>query len=83
MSWKIDIPQEVNKQEDIIDVIDSIHALWQACQKVKKYFPSVRSATVEQYWLDIRKDASISESLFDRKIEVLLQQDQERRKKWH
>lgn len=48
------------------------------CKKLKQYYPSVRQATVKQYNLDWN-EKPISEQLFEKKIEVLLQQDDELR----
>lgn len=78
---KIEIPTEVNSQHDIADVVDNIRAIWEACKKIKKYFPSVWHAISDQYGLDTFIDKSLSSNLFDSKVSILLQQDQELRKK--
>ena len=78
---KIAIPEVIETKEDIDTVIQSIHSLWQACHNIKKFFPSVWTAISWQYQFDTRWDKKISEELFDRKIEILLLQDQELRKK--
>lgn len=78
---KIIIPEVIYSEEDANTIIQSIHSIWEACHNIKKYFPSVWKAIEHQYNLDPRWDKKISEELFDRKVEILLLQDQELRKK--
>lgn len=78
---KIIIPEVIENKEDIDIVIQSINSLWEACYNIKRFFPSVRWAIERQYKLDTRWNKAISKELFDRKVEVLLLQDQELRNK--
>lgn len=69
---KINIPTEVSTEHDVNDVLDNIIAIWEACEKIKKYFPSVWHAISDQYNLDTIFDKTISVDLFISKIKVLL-----------
>lgn len=75
---KVKIPIFNEEEVESVDVIARIKEIWQMCKKLKQYYPSVRQATVKQYNLDWN-EKPISEQLFEKKIEVLLQQDDELR----
>ena len=75
---KVKIPIFNEEEVEAVDVIVRIKEIWQMCKKLKQYYPSVRHATVKQYALDWN-EKPISEQLFEKKIEVLLQQDDELR----
>lgn len=75
---KISIP--ILNEEDSEKVIEKIKEFGQIANSIKKFYPSVWSAMVIQYRLDY-SNGIISDDLFDKKLEVLLLQDEELRKK--
>ena len=64
---------------EIDELIVKLKELWRIASDVKRYYPSTWKALVEQYNLDWW-DKAISDSLLDRKLEILLLQDDELRK---
>jgi hypothetical protein len=79
MKEKISVP--IYEEREIDEVIPQLQMLWETCKKIKKYYPSVWVAITEQYDLDYWRDKKINDELFIKKLEILLLQDEELRRK--
>lgn len=77
MSKTVGVP--IYEETEIEKLIPKIKELWEVCKKLKKTYPSVWSALSNQYNLEIFSK-KISDWLFEKKLEVLLLQDDELRK---
>lgn len=79
--WKkISIP--VLWETEIEDFIPKIKEFWEAAKMLKQHYPSVWKSIESQYnlWMSFHS-GKISEELFEKKVEVMILQDEERRKK--
>lgn len=74
---KINVP--VLHETDTEAVIPKIKSFGEDAKWLKTHYPSVWGAVVKQYKLDCF-DGVISEALFEKKLEVLLCQDDELRR---
>lgn len=75
------IQKIVFEEGDTDDLIPKMKELGEMCEKVKKYYPSVWAALSTQHKLYWSSDKTLSDPLFDRKLELLFLQDDELRKK--
>lgn len=63
----------------IEEIIPKIKQMWENCKLLKWHYPSVWKAVENQYDLEIFPK-KLSKWLFDRKLEIMLLQDEEQRK---
>lgn len=79
---KISIPTELDR-DDISDVMGNMIKCAKLVHSLSLFYPSARLACMTQYHPNrlSDKDKIISEELFNKKLEVMLLQDEERRKK--
>jgi len=77
MIMKVTYP--IYEEAEIESVVEEIKKLWKVCQEVKRFYPSTWNAMVAQYFPDYSSSKRISDELFEKKIEVMLMQDEEKR----
>jgi len=75
---KITIP--IFEEEDSDVVIKNIKQFGEIALKIKTFYPSVWSAICSQYKLEYSRGI-VSDDLFEKKLEILLMQDEELRNK--
>ena len=76
---KVTVP--IFAETEIENFIQKIIEFWETAKKLKQHYPSVWNSMKSQFWLDFWSDEKISESLYQRKLEIMILQDEERRKK--
>lgn len=69
----------VYEEVELPSVVEEIKKLWKVCQQVKSYYPSTWHAMKAQFFPDYSSDKKISDELFEKKIEIMLLQDEEKR----
>ena len=76
MTMKVTCP--IYEEIEVNKVVEDIKRLWDVCKLVKTYYPSTWMAMKAQYFPDY-SDKKLSDSLFEKKIEIMLLQDEEKR----
>lgn len=76
---KISVP--IFAETEIEDFIPKLKEFWEIAKKLKQHYPSAWNCLKSQYKLDTFWENNISDELFTRKIEVMILQDEERRRK--
>lgn len=74
------ITKVVLEQSTTEDLIPKLIEFGKTAQQINKFYPSVWAAMMSQYSLYFSKE-SISENLFEKKLEIMLLQDDELRRK--